>query len=233
MISAGKTTLIGEMSKYLKERGNKVGVIYELWEDKEDSLFREKTTRDRIMDNFLELYYSKVGDLQSDDVMKRSNAYAITLGHQVNFLSTRAGKMIEAISIGREGNYDYLILDRTHFEDLIFTAQNLHNNQTYWMSYQPVWKAWHNNIQHAIKGIPITNIILSVKNDTVMARIKKRNRPMEQGADLEEYFKNLNKTYVPEMVANMINKGWDMRIVQNDNLKIEEFNELMEEISNG
>jgi deoxyadenosine/deoxycytidine kinase len=58
-----------------------------------------------------------------------------------------------------------------------------------------------------MKGFDLLNIILSVKTSTVLERIKKRGRPMEQGEELQDYFTNLNKHYVPEMVANLINKG--------------------------
>jgi hypothetical protein len=79
----------------------------------------------------LRIYYEKVNDINSSDVTKRNNAYSITFTHQSQFLQTRASKIIEAIEIAKKRELDYLLLDRTHFEDLIFTAQNLQGNQTY------------------------------------------------------------------------------------------------------
>jgi deoxyadenosine/deoxycytidine kinase len=133
MIGVGKTTYIDQALARDKEMGLKSKTIYELFEPDrlENSIFKEKTTRDEVMDLFLKLYYENVDKLTHNDELERVQGYTVTLGHQVNFLANRASKVLDAIEIAKQQGIDILYLDRTIFEDLIFTKRNLFDNQVY------------------------------------------------------------------------------------------------------
>lgn len=218
MISAGKTTLLEKLAKEDKENGIKSKIIYELYEDnrKDTSLFPERTTRDEIMDLFLKMYYDNVNLLDSENEYERTVALNVTLGHQITFLATRASKIIDSIRKAQEMELDILYLDRTIFEDLLFTATNLFNNQVWWFGYITVWNKWFNLVNSALKDCDVENLILEVSEETILKRIKKRGRAMEQTPELTEYFKKLNKTYGKDLSDFMKESGWDYTIINNE-----------------
>lgn len=209
MIGVGKTTKIEDMLLADKIKGIKSKAVYELFEEKDGTIFPEKTTRDEIMTILLKMYYSNIS---SPD---RTAKLLTTLMHQSNFLSNRSEKIVEAIKIAEEMELEVLYLDRTIFEDIIFTKENLFHEPLYWETYYLNWNLWFNYVNNALKGYEVRNIILTAPTDIILERIKGRGRDMEQGEDLEEYFRKLNDKYAEEMKSNFILKGWDFEVIEN------------------
>lgn len=207
MIGVGKTTKIDDMILADKVHGIKSKAVYELYEDKEGTIFPEKTTRDDIMTILLDMYYAH---LECPDKMAK---LMVTFMHQSNFLIMRTIKAVEAIKMAEEEGLEKLYLDRTIFEDIVFTKENLFYEPFFWENYYSNWKMAFNYMNHALKGHDVKNIILTASTETILERIKKRGREIEQGND--EYFIKLNEKYVEEMTANFKLKGWDYEVHEN------------------
>lgn len=206
MIGVGKTTIINNICEMLNNKGKKAKVVYELWEEKTNNIQQEKATHDEVMDMLLEMYYNSIGGLDSSDENEKLNAKYITLTHQIHFLSTRVTKVILAVEKARKENLDYLLIDRTIFEDIIFTKINLFNDPLYWETYFSMWNLWEARLAHELRDIETRNIILSAPIDTILSRIKKRGRDLEQSEELKDYFTNLNQNYTEEMIHYFILK---------------------------
>lgn len=199
MIGVGKTTIINNLCEVLNNSGKPTKVVYELWENKENNIYQSKATHDEVMDMLLEMYYGSIGGLQSSNQNEVLNAKFVTLTHQIHFLTTRVTKVILAIEKAKELNLEYLLIDRTIFEDIIFTKTNLFNDPLYWETYYSMWELWEARLSHELQGIDTMNIILDASFETILSRIKKRGRDLEQDEELEKYFKDLNENYIKEM----------------------------------
>lgn len=199
MIGVGKTTTIQELCKQLKSQGLKVGVMFELYEDNEFSMFKEKITSDKTTELLIKEYYDSIEFLTSDDPDVRDQALAMTLTHQSMFVANRSCKSIFAINKAIREDYDVLFFDRTLYADRIFTRLNLDKDPAFMDTYIDIWKTWRNLFKSKLKEkeIKCYNIILDADIDTVLGRIKKRGREMEQGQD--NYMINLHKDYVPNL----------------------------------
>lgn len=207
MIGVGKTTKIDDMILADKVHGIKSKAVYELYETKEGTIFPEKTTRDEIMTILLDMYYAHL------DCPDRMAKLMVTFMHQSNFLIMRTIKTIEAIKIAEEEGLEKLYLDRTIFEDIVFTKENLFHEPLFWELYHSCWKMAFNYMRQALKGHDVVNIILTAPTEVILERIKKRGREIEQGND--QYFINLNEKYVEEMKANFTLEGWDYEVHEN------------------
>lgn len=196
MIGVGKTSTIQKMCEALSAQGLKVGVIYELHEDSPYSLFKEENTLDMSVDTLIKGYYSQIEFLKSDDLEIKGTALTMTLTHQAMFVANRSAKAILGINKAVRENYDVIIFDRTLYADRIFTKLNLDNGSTYMDTYHPIWLKWRNRFSSKLKehNIKCYNIILEADTDTILKRIEKRGRAMEQNQD--DYMKALHEKYV-------------------------------------
>lgn len=226
MIGVGKTTIINNICQKLNNSGLKAKVVYELWEEKENNIQSEKATHDNVMDMLLEMYYGSIGGLNSSNDNEKLNAKFITLTHQIHFLSTRVTKVILAIEKAKKLNLDYLLIDRTIFEDIIFTKINLFNDPLYWETYYSMWNLWEARLSHELKDIETQNIILTAPIETILQRIKKRGRQLEQSEELEAYFTSLNENYTDEMVSYFILKRiHNYEIIQTNDRDIDDISD--------
>lgn len=223
MIGVGKTTIINHICEKLNNEGKKARVVYELWEEKVNNIQQQKATHDQVMDMLLEMYYNNIGGLESSQENEKLNAKFITLTHQIHFLSTRVTKVILAVEKAKKMNLDYLLIDRTIFEDIIFTKINLFKDPLYWETYYSMWNLWEARLSHELKNIETYNIILEAPINTILARIKSRGRQLEQSEELKEYFTNLNENYTSEMVSYFILKRiHDYEIINTENRTVSE-----------
>lgn len=206
MVGVGKTTLIKHLCEILSMRGFKVGVMFELHENNEYSMFQERHPNDDTTEGLLKEYYAMIPDLKSDNFWKKQRALTKTFSHQVVFLDNRVGKSIEAVEKAVEENYDYLIFDRTLFADRIFTKLNLEGHPTYMDDYKDIWNTEVNVFQSIMKEhkLKCYNIILDANFDTIAGRIKKRGREMEQGDENLKYFEDLHKNYLFDLKTMFI-----------------------------
>lgn len=223
MIGVGKTTIINNICEKLNFEGKKSKVVYELWEEKENNIQQQKATHDEVMDMLLQMYYGSIGGLNSTKENEQLNAKFITLTHQIHFLSTRVTKVILAIEKAKKLNLDYLLIDRTIFEDIIFTKINLFNDPLYWETYYSMWNLWEARLSHELKDIETQNIILTAPIETILQRIKSRGRKLEQSSELENYFTSLNENYTEEMISYFILKRiHNYQIIQTHNRSVDE-----------
>lgn len=228
MIGVGKTSLINNISKKLTNQGKKVKVVYELWEEKEDNIQDTRATHDDVMDMLLEMYYNNIGGLSSSDENTKLNSMYITVTHQIHFLSTRVSKVVLAIEKAKKLKLDYLLIDRTIFEDIIFTKINLFHDPLFWETYYTMWNLWEARLFKEMRDIPTRNIILTAPIETILERIKKRGRDLEQNAGLEEYFTNLNENYANDMINYFILKRIrNYEVIETNNKTIEELTNIL------
>ena len=228
MIGVGKTSLINSLSEKLSSEGKKARVVYELWEDKEDNIQDSRATHDDVMDILLKMYYDNIGGLSSSNENKKLNSMYITVTHQIHFLSTRVSKVIMAIEKAKELDLDYLLIDRTIFEDIIFTKINLFHDPLFWETYYAMWNLWEARLFKEMKDIPTRNIVLTAPIETILERIKKRGRDLEQSEDLEQYFRDLNENYSNDMINYFILKRiHNYELIQTENKSIDELTELI------
>lgn len=234
MIGVGKTTIINNICEKLNANGEKARVVYELWEEKDNNIQQEKATHDEVMDMLLEMYYGNIGGLESSIENEQLNAKFITLTHQIHFLSTRVTKVILAIEKAKKLKLDYLLIDRTIFEDIIFTKINLFKDPLYWETYYSMWNLWEARLSHELKNIETHNIILKAPIETILQRIKLRGRQLEQSEKLTQYFTDLNENYTSEMISYFILKRiHNYKIIDTNDRTIEDIStQILSEINN-
>lgn len=224
-VGVGKTTLIKENIKRYKNKGLKVGVVYELWEDTEDTIFKEKPMDYERVDYLLKEYYEYVKFLDSTDMEERFDALATTLDHQGKFVTYRSRKIIKALKIANEENYDVVLLDRTHMDDIIFTKLNLFNEPLFWESYEPVWNLWNNRLKIEFNKYDFYNVVLTANNKTMLDRIVERGREMEQ--DNDDYFSSLNNDYANQLVSNCILNDFPFIVYDNSSDKVADLDDII------
>lgn len=208
MIGVGKTSLIRNLCEQLKNKGLNVNVVYELFEECEDNVFQQKNTYDEFMNTIIELYYDNI-DILSKEKNSENIEFLLhkLLSHQVHFLSTRTTKVFTAINLAKENKLDYLILDRSLYEDIVFTYLNLKTNEKLWNKYYEIWELWESNLSHILNSYQTKHLILDAPIDVILQRIEKRGREFEQGEKITKYFKELNSHYVDQILSEFSKKN--------------------------
>lgn len=206
MIGVGKTSFIRNLCNQLKNQKLKVSVVYELWEDCQDNIFNEKNTYDNFMDTIISLYYDNIETMsQCKDPNEKNFLLHKLLTHQIHFLSTRTTKVFNAINDAVENKVDYLILDRSLYEDIVFTFLNLKNEQELWNYYYKVWQLWEANFSIMLSKFKTQHFLLDAPFEVILQRIQKRGRDFEQGEEITKYFDELNKNYI-DIILNEFKK---------------------------
>ena len=136
--------------------------------------------------NLKPVFESVVDNPYLSDFYKDMNRWSFNL--QIYFLQHRFSSQIE-ISKSTSG----VIQDRTIYEDVEIFAKNLHDigsmSDRDWETYKNLFK---NMIQFLRK--PDIIVYLQASTDTLISRIKNRNREFEKNIDIE-YLYRLNNYY--------------------------------------
>ena len=132
------------------------------------------------------VYESVVDNPYLADFYKNMNRWSFNL--QIYFLQHRFASQVE-ISSNKKG----VIQDRTIYEDVEIFARNLHElgnmSNRDWLTYKNLFS---NMVQFLKK--PDIIIYLKASTDTLISRIKTRNRHFEKNID-PEYLHQLNNAY--------------------------------------
>ena len=136
--------------------------------------------------NWLEYYESVIDNPYLDDFYINMNRWSFNL--QVYFLQHRFESQIK-ISNDNQG----VIQDRTIYEDVEIFAKNLHMMGN--MSNRD-WKTYNNLFNNMVQFLKKPDLIIYLKasTDTILSRIRKRNRDFEKNIN-PEYIYQLNKSY--------------------------------------
>lgn len=211
MIGVGKTSLIENLCNKLKDKEKKVKVVYEIWEDKFENVFSSKNNYDVFMEELINEYYINLDLLKKSELNKDIERYDFYLKklatHQIHFLSTRTSKVFSAINTAIEEQLDYLILDRSLYEDIVFTSLSLKNDEDLWAKYYKIWEYWEATFNNVVSKYNAQHFILDAPIDIILERIQKRGREFEQGEQVFDYFKNLNKKYVVQILEEFTKKN--------------------------
>ena len=136
--------------------------------------------------NWSDYYESVIDNPYLSDFYKDMNRWSFNL--QIYFLQHRFSSQIE-ISKSTLG----VIQDRTIYEDVEIFAKNLHDigsiSDRDWETYKNLFK---NMVQFLRK--PDIIVYLQASTDTLISRIKNRNREFEKNIDIE-YLYRLNNYY--------------------------------------
>jgi deoxyadenosine/deoxycytidine kinase len=135
---------------------------------------------------WLEYYESVIDNPYLDDFYINMNRWSFNL--QVYFLQHRFESQIK-ISNDNQG----VIQDRTIYEDVEIFANNLHMMGN--MSDRD-WKTYNNLFKNMVQFLKKPDLIIYLKasTDTILSRIKKRNRDFEKNIN-PEYIYQLNRSY--------------------------------------
>lgn len=132
---------------------------------------------------------------------------------------------------------NYVIVDRTVFEDRLFAHQNMSADPITFTFYDNMWRDKINELVYSI-GLPKLYIILKIDWETFKDRLFKRDRKVETDNfdKNEEYFKTLNNNYVEFLSQTCETFGIDYIIIDakidtSEKLKI--INQKLEEINGG
>ena len=136
--------------------------------------------------NWEEYYESVIDNPYLSDFYGNMNRWSFNL--QIYFLQHRFASQVE-ISNNKKG----VIQDRTIYEDVEIFARNLHElgnmSNRDWLTYKNLFS---NMVQFLKK--PDIIIYLKASTDTLISRIKTRNRDFEKNID-SEYLHQLNNAY--------------------------------------
>ena len=136
--------------------------------------------------NWDECYESVIDNPYLSDFYGDMNRWSFNL--QIYFLQHRFASQVE-ISNNKRG----VIQDRTIYEDVEIFARNLHElgnmSDRDWLTYKNLFS---NMVQFLKK--PDIIIYLKASTDTLISRIKMRNRDFEKNID-PEYLHQLNNAY--------------------------------------
>lgn len=121
MTGVGKTTLVKNLSKEIASRNKSVKVMYEMFENQNDNIQNDTSLNDEIFDALFKLFFKNLPNLEHEEEKVRQDALNRALMHQIGFLTNRATKMFSSIQLAKEQDLDYLIIDRTIFEDRTFS----------------------------------------------------------------------------------------------------------------
>ena len=136
--------------------------------------------------NWDEYYESVIDNPYLSDFYGNMNRWSFNL--QIYFLQHRFASQVE-ISNNKNG----VIQDRTIYEDVEIFANNLYKlgrmSNRDWLTYKSLFS---NMVQFLKK--PELIIYLKASTDTLISRIKQRNRNFEKNIDLE-YLHQLNNAY--------------------------------------
>ena len=136
--------------------------------------------------NWDEYYESVIDNPYLSDFYGNMNRWSFNL--QIYFLQHRFASQVE-ISNNKNG----VIQDRTIYEDVEIFANNLYKlgrmSNRDWLTYKSLFS---NMVQFLKK--PELIIYLKASTDTLISRIKQRNRNFEKKIDLE-YLHQLNNAY--------------------------------------
>ena len=136
--------------------------------------------------NWDEYYESVIDNPYLSDFYGDMNRWSFNL--QIYFLQHRFAGQLE-ISNNKKG----VIQDRTIYEDVKIFAKNLfelgHMSKRDWQTYQNLFK-------NMVQFLEPPNVIVYLKasTDTLISRIKNRNRDFEKNIDVE-YLHQLNSCY--------------------------------------
>ena len=136
--------------------------------------------------NWEEYYESVIDNPYLSDFYGNMNRWSFNL--QIYFLQHRFASQVE-ISNNKSG----VIQDRTIYEDVEIFARNLH--ELGHMSDRD-WKTYRNLFSNMVQFLEKPDIIIYLKasTDTLISRIKTRNREFEKNID-PEYLYQLNNAY--------------------------------------
>ncbi len=136
--------------------------------------------------NWDEYYESVIDNPYLSDFYGNMNRWSFNL--QIYFLQHRFASQVE-ISSNKKG----VIQDRTIYEDVEIFARNLYElgnmSNRDWLTYKNLFR---NMVQFLKK--PDTIIYLKASTDTLISRIKTRNRDFEKNIN-PEYLHQLNNAY--------------------------------------
>ena len=158
--------------------------------------------------NWQEFYESVTDNPYLDDFYKNMHRWSFNL--QIYFLHHRFKSQNSICNIDQG-----VIQDRTIYEDVEIFARNLYTmkymSDRDWQTYNDLF---NNMVQYLKK--PDLIIYLRASTDTLLSRIKNRNRGFEQDID-PEYLHSLNISYDKWIKTNIINK---IMIVETDGFNI-------------
>lgn len=212
----GKTTLIKVMSEKIRENNKTVKVMYEMFDESADNIQTQRSVQDDMFDTNLEIFFKNYalvdGKESSKEVMHK------VLFHEILFLTNRASKSLKAVKSAEKLGIDYLIIDRTIYENRIFADTTIGQFPELLEEYDLIWKGFVKHFNSELEKFSTKHIILTASTENVLNRIKSRNREIEQGDDNDKYFSELNDLYQEQIPvvfkrANVTN----YRIVNTDN----------------
>lgn len=155
-----------------------------------------KTTWTRELSNFLgtEAFYESVNDNPIlDKFYEDPKKWGFSL--QIYFLNKRFESIKQAL------NHNNNVLDRSIYEDLLFTKINVDEGNISPMDYE-IYKNLLDNMMEELKGMPKKApdvlIYLTGSFETVLQHIQKRGREYEQidnNPELLEYYRKLYNSY--------------------------------------
>ena len=167
--------------------------------------------------NWDEYYESVIDNPYLSDFYGDMNRWSFNL--QIYFLQHRFAGQLE-ISNNKKG----VIQDRTIYEDVKIFAKNLfelgHMSKRDWQTYQNLFK-------NMVQFLEPPNVIVYLKasTDTLISRIKNRNRDFEKNIDVE-YLHQLNSCYnnwsKNEKELNIITINTDNFNIFKDKRKLDE-----------
>ncbi len=133
-------------------------------------------------------------------------------------------------------NNNYVIVDRTVFEDRLFAHQNMSADPITFTFYDNMWRDKINELVYSI-GLPKLYVIIKVDWDTFKERLFKRDRKVETDnfEQNEQYFKTLNNNYIDFLTQTCITFGIDHIVIDAKILtkeKIKIINEKLKELEN-
>ena len=174
--------------------------------------------------NWDECYESVIDNPYLSDFYGDMNRWSFNL--QIYFLQHRFAGQLE-ISNNKKG----VIQDRTIYEDVKIFAKNLfelgHMSRRDWLTYQNLFK-------NMVQFLEPPNVIVYLKasTDTLISRIKNRNRNFEKNIDVE-YLHQLNSCYNSwsknEKDLNIITINTDNFNIFKDHTKLDEICKKVEE----
>lgn len=111
-------------------------------------------------------------------------------------------------------NDNYVIVDRTVFEDRLFAHQNMSADPITFTFYDNMWRDKINELVYSI-GLPRLYVIIKVDWETFKERLFKRDRKVETDNfyQNEQYFKTLNDNYIDFLTQTCITFGIDYIIL--------------------